>query len=187
MIKAIIFSGTPGTGKTSVSQRVSKILNARYFDVNDLIKRHEEWVEGYDNVLKTKIIDAEKVVKYIEREIKNSKVQLVIDSHISHLINPKYVEICFVLRCHPDELKIRLEKKGWDERKIKENIEAEVHDICLFEALQNGHKVHEIDTTGRKVEQTVGEVFDVLTGRKKPEYGKVRWMRDYYRKILGKL
>ena len=44
-------------------------------------------------------------------------------------------------------LKKRLKKKKYSENKIRENLDAEIFDICLNEAKESRHKVIVIDTT----------------------------------------
>jgi adenylate kinase len=45
------------------------------------------------------------------------------------------VKRVFVLRCHPRILKRRLRAKGWNQRKIRENLLAEILDICLISSI----------------------------------------------------
>ena len=70
----------------------------------------------------------------------------MIDSHLSHYIDPEYVDICFVTKCNLNELKDRLLKRHYNKHKIEENIEAEVFDVCYYEALEEGHKVVVVNT-----------------------------------------
>ena len=59
----------------------------------------------------------------------------------------KYADLCIVTKCGIKELNKRLKKKKFHQSKIKENIEAEIFDVCLNEAKERKHKIIVIDTT----------------------------------------
>ena len=151
-MKIIAVTGTPGTGKTTLSKKLSNKLDFYYLDVNKLISRHK-LSEGYDKNRKTKIVDIKKLNKVLASEItfikKSSKKYrgIIIDSHLSHYLPKKYVDFCIVTKCDIKELSKRLKKKKFDKNKIKENIQSEIFDICYNEALERKHKIIVIDTT----------------------------------------
>ena len=57
-MKVICITGTPSTGKTFLSKKLTKRLNYYYLDVNKIIKKYK-LSEGYDRKRKTKIVDIE--------------------------------------------------------------------------------------------------------------------------------
>ncbi len=140
----IIVTGTPGTGKTTVAKALAKELNHNYLDLNIIIDQFDV-VVGYDKKRKSKIIDEDKLVRYMKEIILGNK-DLVIDSHLSHYIPPEYVDICFVTKCNLKELKKRLLKRKYSKEKINENLQVEIFDVCLNEAKEMGHKVKIIMT-----------------------------------------
>ena len=79
--------------------------------------------------------------------IEKSKKDLVIDSHLSHYLPKKYVDLCVVTKCDLKVLKKRLEKRKYSKEKIRENLDVEIFDICLNEAKEKGHKVKVVDTS----------------------------------------
>lgn len=147
-MKTIIVTGVPGTGKTTLSKNLAKRLNFLYVDVNKLISKYKLY-EGYDKKRKTKIVDVNKLIKFLIAEIKNFKKKkgIIIDSHLSHYLPKKYVDLCIVTKCNIKELHKRLKKKRFNKNKIKENLQAEIFDICYNEALERKHKVTVVDTT----------------------------------------
>lgn len=173
-MKVIIVTGSVGTGKTTLSVKLAKKLDFHYIDVNKLIKKYNI-SEGYDRKRKTKIIDVKKLNKALVKEIGlikkismknyNKKIQfnknknpiknhkkifkkgIIIDSHLSHYLHRKYVDLCIVAKCNLKELKKRLKKKKYTEDKVRENLDAEIFDICLNEAKENNHKIFIVDTT----------------------------------------
>lgn len=145
MKKAVIVTGTPGTGKTTLAKRLAKKFGHKYVDVNNIIKK-EKLSEGYDRKRKCRIVDEKKLAKSLERLIKRSREKVVIDSHLSHHISPRFVKLCVVTKCSLKNLYNRLKKKGYEKKKIDENMECEIMDICLNEALERGHKIKIIET-----------------------------------------
>lgn len=139
----VIVTGTPGTGKSTLTRKISKRYGHRYIDVNDVVKQHK-LSEGYDKKRDTKIVDEKRLAKVLEKlikEAKKKKEKLVIDSHMSHCVDPKLVGLCIVTKCNLKTLEKRLKKKGYNKAKIDENMECEIMDICYNEAKERGHKI----------------------------------------------
>lgn len=145
-MKVIIVSGTPGTGKTKLAKKLAKEKNAEHIDVNQIIKENKLH-ESYDRKRKCYIVDHKKLNKALIKLIKDSKKDLVIDSHLSHYLPSKYVDLCIITKTDLKVLKERLKARKYSQEKIKENLEAEALDTCLVEALENKHKVKVVDTT----------------------------------------
>jgi len=68
-MKTVIVTGTPATGKTTLSKKLAKKLDFYYLDVNESIKKHK-LSEGYDKKRKTKIVDVDKLNKFLINTIK---------------------------------------------------------------------------------------------------------------------
>ncbi|HLD57263.1 MAG TPA: DUF359 domain-containing protein, partial [archaeon] len=101
------------------------------------------------------IVDIQK----LNREIKKLRKDLVIQSHYSHELDS---DIIIVLRAETKELRKRLEKRGWPEEKIRENLEAEIFEVCKDEALQKTKKVFEVDTTEGDPEKTAKGAMNII-------------------------
>ncbi len=149
-MKVIAVTGTPGTGKTTLSKKLAKKLNFHYFDVNRFITKNRLY-GGYDKKRKTKIVDINKLSKKLIEEIQKTKSSkkfkgIIIDSHLSHYLPKKHVDLCIVVKCGIKELNRRLKKKNFNKNKIEENLQAEIFDICLNEAGERKHKVMVINT-----------------------------------------
>jgi adenylate kinase len=142
----IIVSGTPGTGKSSVARKLAKKLGYRYINVKRLLQKYK-LKEKYDSKRKSWVVDEKKLAKALEKLIKESKSGLVIDSHLSHFISPKLVDLCVITKCELKALERRLRRRGYSKNKIRENLDCEIFDICLNEAQEIGHKIRIIDTT----------------------------------------
>ena len=163
------------------------MLSAQHIDVGELCLR-KELVVGYDEERKTAIVDLDRVREHIVALVKSSDKLVVVEGHYAPLVIPKeFVFRTIVLRCHPEELARRLRQEGMPESKIGENVEAEILDVCLYDALRahGGEIVLEIDTTGKRVETIAEEVKAIVEGRRGGKVGIVNWMERLERE--GKL
>ena len=95
--------------------------------------------------------------------IEEDEKTLVIDSHMSHFLPKDYVELCVVTKCDLKTLKIRLEARGYSEAKVKENMDAEIFDVCRVEAEEMGHNVITITTSSPADVQDAIEDIDFFT------------------------
>lgn len=145
-MKVIIVTGSVGSGKTTLAKKLAKKLDCKYIDVNDVIQKNK-LSSSYDKKRKCRIIDTKKLNKTLIKIIKDSKSSLIIDSHLSHYLPKKYVNLCIVTKCNLKLLNKRLKKRRYNKEKIKENLECEIMDICLNEAKELKHKILVINTT----------------------------------------
>ncbi len=167
----VCISGTPGTGKTAVARILSGMLGYKLIDVNGFAGERG-LVIGTDARRKSKIVD----VKKLKKETARLKGNIILEGHLSHFAK---CDICIVLRTNPEELKERLKKKGWGRENIVENVEAEILDVCLKEAVdeQGIKKVFEVDTSGKEPEDVALEIKGILEGKNRGDHkpGKVDW------------
>ncbi len=194
-MKTIIISGTPGTGKTSVSKLILKALNAKLITINELVIK-EGLILGYDEIRETSIINKRKILRRIKSLISQYKKDtikyLIIESHFSDIIPNRYIDYAIVLRCDPDELFKRLEKRGYRKEKIIENVQSEILGNCANYIINKGLKkpVLEIDTSCKKVEDIAKIVVDLIVlriDRRGYEIGKIDWLEKlYYKNRLKK-
>ncbi|MBS3149540.1 AAA family ATPase [Candidatus Woesearchaeota archaeon] len=145
----IIVTGTPCTGKTTIAKKIASLLKFKYIDVNRLIKTNKIH-DKYDKKSDSLIVDIKKLNRILETLIKKSKQNLIIDSHLSHYLPNKIINLCIVTKCDIKILKKRLKKRKYNEEKIRENLDSEILDICLNEAIENNHNIIIMDTS-RKI------------------------------------
>jgi len=173
-----IITGTPGVGKSSVSKMLASILGARLVSIGELVKR-EGLYTGWDEERETLIADTDRLSKRISEIIDVEKRTIIIEGHYAvHVVPPEKVDLIFILRRDPRELKKTLEDRGYSRRKVMENLAAEILDVCLFDAVDvcGVEKLCEIDTTSKSPEEVVDEIISVIKGERKPEVGIVDWL-----------
>ena len=176
--KVILVTGTPGVGKTTVSQKLASKLDARYIGITEFVKT-EKLITSVDEERKTLIADTEKVAEHLQEALLKANGTIIIEGHYAVDVVPKKdVSTVFVLRRDPRELESELKKRGYAEKKLWENLAAEILDVCLCDALSacGANKVCEIDVSGRTVEAVVEEMVLVLEKRKDCRSGIVDWL-----------
>ncbi len=152
-------TGTPGTGKSSVSEE----LRRRGIDAVDgkrFIIDHGLMGE-LDEARDTHEVDLDDLNDALE-EFRQSDGIVVFDSHLSHFMDSHGI---IVLRCHPDVLAERLRARGYGEAKVTENVQAEVLDEILCEATESDIPVCEIDCTSCSVQESADAVEQILKGK----------------------
>ena len=176
--RIIIVTGAPGVGKTSVSALLARRLDAVHIDVGELVVK-ENFVTEKDEVRDTLVANMEKVSGRVKEIIMEVEKDVVLDGHYAVDVVPRSdVWRVFVLRRNPEELKPLMLARGWAGLKLWENLACEVLDVCLSDAVEacGVEKVCEVDVTERKVEDVVGEILEVLDGKRKCYAGVVDWL-----------
>ncbi|MHA1349662.1 MAG: adenylate kinase family protein [Promethearchaeota archaeon] len=183
-MKILIVSGTPGTGKTTVSQNLLNSLNAKVISLNELAIS-EKLIINYDIERETSVINEKKLVRYvkklIERYNKLDLEYLIIESHFSDIVPGQYIDYVIILRCDPDELCIRLKERGYKKEKIRENIQSEIlgNSANYFLNKQLNIPILEIDTTNNSIDVITKTITEILTGKvdvNKYIVGKIDWL-----------
>ncbi|MEM3586411.1 MAG: adenylate kinase family protein [Candidatus Jordarchaeaceae archaeon] len=178
MGRAIIVSGCPGTGKTTLSSSLANALGLKVVSLGDLVEK--EGLYSYvDTDRDTKVADLDRLVPRVVELIKKASGFVIVEGHYADIVPSQLVELAIVLRTHPEVLRKRLEAKGWNERKIRENIQAEILGSCTFNALEvyGNNRVYEIDTSNLSVEEVVSLAQEIID--KKPRNyraGRINWL-----------
>lgn len=145
----IIISGTPGTGKTTIAKKITSIMKGTYLNVNKVISKYH-LDEGYDKKRVCKIVDIKRLSKILLEKINEAQIKkknVIIDSHLSHYLPPKVVDLCIITKTNLKELEQRLKKRHYPSAKIRENLDAEIFGICYYEAKELGHKIKVVNTS----------------------------------------
>ncbi|MFX1377789.1 MAG: adenylate kinase family protein [Promethearchaeota archaeon] len=187
-MKNIIISGTPGCGKTSVAKEICNFLSAKMLSLNELAISDNFSFE-YDEERKTYIVDFEIFLPFVLEkinELQKAKLRfLIIESHFSDIIPENLIDFVFILRCDPDVLYKRLEKKNYTQAKIIENIQTEILGNCANFFIQKQPKfpLFEINTTNLSINSTAKIIVDIVLGNKDGNLyriGKIDWLEKLF-------
>lgn len=135
----ILITGTPGTGKTSLSillaDELSNITNKKYEAINigELItkkKLYKEWDQKYN----VPIFDEDMIIEELDY-IKEGGY--VIDFHSACFLPEEWFKLIVILRCNNTELYDRLKARNYSDEKILENIECEIMNVLSDEVKES--------------------------------------------------
>ena len=173
----IILTGVPGTGKTYFSTAFKKFGY-------DVVSINELAIESglFKEVGGEKIVNLKALGARLLEKVSKIKRDAVIEGHLAceiEEIGTLKPQICIVLRKRPHLLKKILEKRGYSERKIKDNLECELIDYCGTKCKEIG-RIYELDVDNKR---EVKRVMNAIKKRKvkvlKDKY--IDWL-DYYSK-----
>ena len=184
----ILISGTPGTGKSSVSKQIANEINARVISLN-LLARSERLTSEYDEERDTWVINEEKLRKKtlnLIKQAKNDHIEvLIIEGHFADIIPEKYVDLIIILRCEPSILSQRLRKRGYNEKKTKENIQSEILGNCTNFFIESKVKkpIYEIDTSNLSINELRDEIIGIILNKEhieKYRLGQIDWLEKLF-------
>ncbi|MDD5022870.1 MAG: AAA family ATPase [Candidatus ainarchaeum sp.] len=159
----IIITGTPGTGKTELSKKLSEEIKIEVVDVTNLINK----IKAYKmNEEKEKEVLMPKFRNALKKELSKRK-NWIIESHLLCEIRLD-ADFIFVLRCGRKKLLERLKRRGYNKKKMEDNVMAELLDYCYMKSKKNNiGKIIEIDTSKRGIKKCIEEMKKVVFGKKR--------------------
>ena len=161
-------TGTPGTGKTTVAA----LLRYRVLDINSLVRGGMNL--GQDPERGCLEADMDALAGHLDSL--ESEETVILEGHFSH----HFADWAIVLRLSPAALRLRLEKRGYSQSKIRENLEAEALDVILVEAVDMCRRVDEIDTSGRSAAEVAAMIENIIEGRLHLPPGQADWLEDFF-------
>jgi len=177
--RVILITGTPCTGKTTTAKALAaKLPGSVIINLTDFAKANN-LITGEDKERGTLIIDEEAMRQKLGETIEASESSnMIIDGHYAGAVTPtERVAQVFVLRRDPRELKQFMERCGYVGSKLWENLQAEIIDVVLGEAVEvHAGRVCELDVTGKSVDDVVADILAVLEKRKTCFVGVVDWL-----------
>lgn len=159
-------TGTPACGKSTFAKRLSKLLSIEYIDITDFVKKHNI-SEKFDEEMKSLVVDTELLNEALVEHLDKSK-DYIIDGHFSHDLD--IIKGCIVCNCELKELNGRLKSREYSEQKVRENLDAEIFDICYTECLENEKPAIKINCTNELSDSQIKHVYNQLTDIMKAQY-----------------
>jgi len=163
----IAITGTPGTGKTTATDRLDRPV----VHLNALV-RDEGLDTGVDPERGSRIVDLEAVEDRIAERVRATDGPLVVESHVAHELGADRV---IVLRCAPEIVAERLRDRGESGATARENAESEALDLVLSAAVERHGEgvVYEIDATDSPPSAVADAIEAAIAGDREPSAGMV--------------
>ncbi len=192
--KAIIITGTPGTGKTAISSYLNRVHGIPTINLGELCIQHNLILEE-DSLRDTKVIDETKLIlKLTEILMASVDPLLIVEGHYADIVPNDFIKAAVLLRTDPFILRERLIQRKYSENKILENIQAEILSDCgsFLKEKQLSVPILEYDTSKYEIAQIGEEIYEFLVenrdvlknGVKKIERTKgIDWFSLYNEKM----
>jgi adenylate kinase len=160
----ILVTGSPGVGKSVVSEALSTTLGCSFIE-STLFLKSAGALRADPSGRDSEVVDERLALESIRRFVLNEEGCFVVSSlHPTLWLNDLQERVIFVvlLRCHPRILLGRLESRGWSRAKVLENVIAESFNVIAEELLNYEDLVLEVDTSGKDVGELVEEILAKL-------------------------
>lgn len=139
----LLVTGTPGTGKTTLCAELAEATGWRHVNVGELV-REKGLHDGRDEAFDTFTLNEDKVCDELEDAMAGGRC--IVDFHTCDFFPERWFQLVAVLRADNGAVFTRLEKRGYSQKKVTENVEAEIMQVCLDEARESysASIVHEL-------------------------------------------
>tara|TARA_B100001105_G_C22216962_1_gene367926 strand:+ start:115 stop:696 length:582 start_codon:yes stop_codon:yes gene_type:complete len=175
-----VITGSPGVGKHTVANEMA--LSLKISDLIDInkIAIDAELVEQDQGVIE---VDVNNLKKHLEPIVSDTPRlssmgrDSVIVGHLApYVMNREHVNSCIVLRKNPYKLLDIYKKRGYTEKKIKDNLGSEILGIIANDAINNfgQEKTFQIDTSNYATTEIVRRIQDIKNG--KDDGDNVDWL-----------
>ena len=182
MAKITVITGTPGVGKSTLARLLAQRTRAQLLDLGKFVKQKKLYSK-YDKKARSYVIDEPRVRRELQKYFSfHEKEELIIDTHTLGTFFPANRRtIALVIRLDPLVLGHRLKLRQWSKEKIWDNVESELIDLSLFEAVRvlGRARVWELDATGKGRRELSKTAWKILARVKMPKQPVVDWLGLY--------
>lgn len=173
--KVVALTGIPGSGKTTIANALQGKAS-RVVHLNDFA-RDAGLLGDIDQERGSFVVDMDALADRLNDALDATRQGVIlVEGHFAHEMD---ADLVVLLRCDPLALVERLRARGWAERKVRENVEAEALDVLAGEVLDAGLPAVEVDVTRMGVEEAAEAVWDIADrgpkALKGATVGTARW------------
>ncbi|GAB4852398.1 Adenylate kinase isoenzyme 6 [Ancistrocladus abbreviatus] len=130
----ILITGTPGTGKTTVSSALAEATQLCHIEVGELVKQ-KNLHDGWDEEFECHVINEDLVCDELEDMMEEGGN--IVDYHGCDFFPERWFDRVVVLQTENSILYDRLSKRGYTGSKLSNNIECEIFQVLLEEAKES--------------------------------------------------
>ena len=167
---SIIITGSPGVGKHTIAKEIERTWKiSELIDINKiaidagLVEQGQDALDVDVNKLKKHL---EPIVSDIPRLHWMGRTGLVVGHLAPYVLDGKSFNPCIVLRKNPYKLLDIYKKRGYTEKKMKDNLGSEILGIITNDAIKNfgQEKTFQVDTTDHTPKELAVRIQDIYYG-----------------------
>ena len=168
---SIIITGSPGVGKHTIAKEIERTWKiSELIDINKIaidagfVEHGQDVIEVDVNNLKKHL---EPIVSDIPRLHWAGRTGLVVGHLAPYVLHGKSFNPCIVLRKNPYKLLDIYKKRGYTEKKMKDNLGSEILGIITNDAIKNfgQEKTFQVDTTDHTPKELAVRIQDIYYGK----------------------
>ncbi len=168
---SIVITGSPGVGKHTIAKEIERTWKiSELIDINKtaidagLVEQGQDTLDVDVNKLKKHL---EPIVSDIPRLHWMGRTGLIVGHLAPYVLNAKSCHPCIVLRKNPYKLLDIYKKRGYTEKKMKDNLGSEILGIITNDAINNFglKKTFQVDTSDHTPKEIVRRIRDIYDGK----------------------
>ena len=167
---SIVITGSPGVGKHTIAKEIERTWKiSELIDINKTAIDAGLVEQGQD----TLDVDVNKLKKHLEPIVSDipklhwmGRTGLIVGHLAPYVLNAKSCHPCIVLRKNPYKLLDIYKKRGYTEKKMKDNLGSEILGIITNDAIKNfgRKKTFQMDTTDHTPKELAVRIHDIYYG-----------------------
>ncbi|KAK6926828.1 hypothetical protein RJ641_008547 [Dillenia turbinata] len=154
----ILVTGTPGTGKTTMSSALAEATQLRHVNVGELV-RQKNLHDGWDQEFDCYVINEDLVCDELEDMMEEGGV--IVDYHGCDFFPERWFDRVVVLQTDNTVLYDRLARRGYTGAKLSNNVECEIFQTILEEAKSSYAEDIVVSTKSDTVEDITRNVAEL--------------------------
>lgn len=127
----ILVTGTPGTGKSTLGRELATQTGLSFINIGEIAKERNFYTE-FDEEYNCPVLDEDAVIDALENQM--SLGGNILEYHSCDFFPERWFDIVFVLRTDNTLLYDRLYQRGYNEKKLQDNLQCEIFQTILDEA-----------------------------------------------------
>ena len=168
---SIVITGSPGVGKHTIANEIERTWKiSELIDINKIAIDAGLVEQGQDAL----DVDVNKLKKHLEPIVSDipklhwmGRTGLIVGHLAPYVLNAKSCHPCIVLRKNPYKLLDIYKKRGYTEKKMKDNLGSEILGIITNDAIKNfgQEKTFQVDTTDHTPKELAVRIHDIYYGK----------------------